>query len=226
MNIPLLFKLESISPHPLFLPKPDKKNAISFDFSTQNLELKTLDFKNILAFESFVFEKLKNNNAIYGLGGYLENREIYQRSELFNISGQKSRCIHLGVDVWTEAYAPVYAPLDAVVHSFKNNNNYGDYGPTIILKHQIGTLTFHTLYGHLSPHSIENIFEGQKIEKGEILCHVGNHPHNGDWPAHLHFQVIIHMQHFKGDYPGVCSSDEMDFYKENCPDPAIFLPLA
>lgn len=226
MNLIHLLNSEATPPHPLFLPKPQKKNTFLFDFSTQNPELAHLDFKDIQAFENFVFKKLNDHNAIYGIGGYLENREIYRRSELFNTPGQNPRCIHLGLDVWTQANTPVYAPLDAVVHSFKNNDNYGDYGPTIILKHQIGQISFHTLYGHLSPSSIEKITEGQRFEKGEIICQVGNHPYNGDWPAHLHFQIILNMQHFKGDYPGVCRIDELKFYKENCPDPAIFLPLA
>jgi len=30
------------------------------------------------------------------------------------------------------------------------------------------------------------------------------------------------MQGMEGDYPGVCSKRDIDFYANNCPDPAKF----
>jgi hypothetical protein len=45
---------------------------------------------------------------------------------------------------------------------------------------------------------------------------------NGDWPPHLHFQIISDMGTKRGDYPGVCSKSEKDVYKKMCPDPAVF----
>ena len=76
-----------------------------------------------------------SNNAKVAYGGYLETRSIYQRSTYFNQENPETeRNIHLGVDLWIEAGTPIYAPLEGTLHSFKNNTNYGDYGPTIILK--------------------------------------------------------------------------------------------
>jgi hypothetical protein len=45
-------------------------------------------------------------------------------------------------------YACFLAALDGRVHSFQNNDSLGNYGPTIILEHQVEDLTFYTLYGH------------------------------------------------------------------------------
>ena len=58
------------------------------------------------------------------------------------------RNIHLGVDIWAKEGTKVLAALDGEIHSFKNNTNHGDYGPCIILKHQLEESVFYTLYGH------------------------------------------------------------------------------
>ena len=50
--------------------------------------------------------------------------------------------------------APIHAALDGTIHSFQNNTALGDYGPTIILSHEIEGFKFHTLYGHLSEASL------------------------------------------------------------------------
>jgi hypothetical protein len=42
---------------------------------------------------------------------------------------------------------------------------------------------------------------------------------NGDWPPHLHFQLIWDLGGKWGDYPGVAAERDLEFYKENCPDP-------
>jgi murein DD-endopeptidase MepM/ murein hydrolase activator NlpD len=159
----------------------------------------------------------------------LEKREIYNRSSHFNTQNtqntENQRNIHLGIDLWCEANTPVLAALNGVIHSFKNNIAYGDYGPTIILEHRIDGITFFTLYGHLSLDSITNIKVGTEVKAGEIIGFLGNSEVNGDYPPHLHFQIINDLQGNFGDYLGVCSANELDFYKENCPDPNLILKL-
>jgi hypothetical protein len=67
--------------------------------------------------------------------------------------------------------SPVYAPLDGRVHSFNNNTAHLDYGPAIILEHQTdGGERFYTLFGHLSPDSLEGLTVGMPVVKRAALC--------------------------------------------------------
>ena len=74
----------------------------------------SIDFLNTEDLSHYVFEQLQKKGVRYGVGGYNEERIIYQRSELFD-STDGSRCIHLGVDVWAEAsFGPnVYTQMNA-----------------------------------------------------------------------------------------------------------------
>ncbi len=222
MDLKTLFLKHKEEPIPLFKPELNRENTLFMDFSTDNAEMKSVDFSNQASMHRFIFDKIKKAGKTYGYGGYLEDRELYKRSSVFDLSDGNSRSIHLGIDVWTNAEKPVYCPLDGRVHSFKNNISYGDYGPTIILSHTLGDQVFYTLYGHLSKESLYGLYPGKSIEKGTILAYVGDSKVNGEWPPHLHFQVITHMKDYDGDYPGVCSKAEINTYKELCPDPLAF----
>ncbi len=199
------------------------QKIIALDFTENNKELAIIDLSNTAIFSQFIKAELQKNNAIFGIGGYNENRILYKRSALFD--GTQNRTIHLGVDVWGNEKTPIYTPLDAIVHSFAYNNNFGDYGSTIILQHQIDNTIFHTLYGHLSLADIENLYEGQIIKKGELFAHFGNANENGNWPPHLHFQIIENMEGKKGDYPGVCTIANREKYLANCPDANLILGM-
>jgi hypothetical protein len=61
---------------------------------------------------------------------------------------------------------------------------------------------------------------GQFLQAGEEFCQVGPYPENGDWPPHLHFQLIWDLDGNWGDYPGVAAEKDLDYYRQNCPDPA------
>ena len=137
--------------------------------------------------------------------------------------GDAERSIHIGVDVFMPAGTRIYAPLDGQVHSFANRQVHGDYGPVIILRHELEDSVFHTLYGHLSEDSLDDLSDGKPVRAGEKLAEIGARPRNGNWVAHLHFQLIEDMQDFCGDYPGVVRPAEVDFYRRNCPDPTPLL---
>jgi len=140
-------------------------------------------------------------------------------------SGLEPRRLHLGVDIWGPAGTKVMAPIDSIVHSFAFNNNDSDYGATLILSHNLEGVGFHTLYGHLSLNSIKNLTEGQRIQRGAVVAEFGMRFENGNWPPHLHFQVIEDMEHWKGDYPGVCRYSEREQWLSNSPDPNLILQL-
>ncbi len=214
---------------------PTNTITASLDLTKNNTALTEFIFNNTEAFTDYIHGEKVKNNAHYLIGGYNELREMYKRSALFgfqknyfNTPGNdvipaEPRRLHLGVDIWGDAGTKIYAPLGGMVHSFANNNNYGDYGATIILQHQIDTLQFHTLYGHLSLKDIAHLREGQFITRGQCFAHFGTPIENGNWPPHLHFQIIEDMEMKEGDYPGVCKVSEQTRYLSNCPNPDLIL---
>ena len=201
-------------------------NTISLDMSTNNLGLKEIDLLDTQAFERYVTGLLAQNKKGYGIGGYLEIRNIYQRSSVFEDSSpSKFRNIHLGIDIWSAAGTAVHCPVDGVLHSFQDNKGFGNYGPTVILMHSFHEEKIFSLYGHLSQKDLLHLKVGQTFEKGERIGHLGSSPENGNWPPHLHFQLIKDLKGKSGDNPGVCSSSEKEWYRDNCPDPTSWLGL-
>jgi len=200
----------------------DADRLIGLDFTSTNHELTLADLGDTERFSTWVSNKIARNDCRYGIGGYFEHRTIYARSTLFD-AGDEPRRLHLGIDIWAAAGTPVYAPLAGKVHSFKDNNNFGDYGPTIILEHNLDGLLLYSLYGHLSRESLHNLYEGKVMEMNQVLGHFGDADENGQWPPHLHFQLMFDMESMKGDYPGVCRYSEMERYRANIPDPNLVL---
>ena len=204
----------------------DSNEYTEINLSNKNPNLIDVDFNSSSSLSKYINNYLKIHSKKVAFGGYLEKREIYNRSSHFNTQNtENQRNIHLGIDLWCETNTAVLAALNGVIHSFKNNTAYGDYGPTIILEHCIDGITFYTLYGHLSLGSITNLRVGTKVKAAEVIGYLGTAEVNGDYPPHLHFQIINDLQGNFGDYPGVCSANELDFYKENCPDPNLILKL-
>ena len=174
--------------------------------------------------DAAILERIERAGAIAGIGGYLEDRAIYRDTDLFQ--GDAERSIHIGVDVFMPAGSALYVPLAGEVHSYANRQVYGDYGPVVILRHRLDEVIFHTLYGHLSEASLQGLFDGKLVSSGDRLGEIGARPRNGNWAPHLHFQLVLDMQDWRGDYPGVVRPDEVDFYRANCPDPSTVLLTA
>jgi len=227
-NIDLINFLKSCTQN--FTPVIDKSfvetDYFPIDLSAANPSLKHINFNSADAFEKYINNYLQTNNSKVAYGGYLEHRAIYQRSTHFNQQNPETeRNIHLGIDLWVGAGTEVLAILDGEIHSFNDNANFGDYGPTIILKHTLESITFYSLYGHLSRESLTSIQPGQKIKQGEVIAQLGEAEVNGDYAPHLHFQIIKEIGNFLGDYPGVCSKKEVSSFSENCPDPNLLLKI-
>jgi murein DD-endopeptidase MepM/ murein hydrolase activator NlpD len=113
--------------------------------------------------------------------------------------------------------------LQGTVHSFNDNDNFGDYGSTIILEHHFDAQKLYTLYGHLSRESLGSLYIGKPISKDERIGSFGKIEENGHWPPHLHFQLMFDMEGKQGDYPGVCRYSEKEIYLKNIPDPQLIL---
>ena len=229
--------------HPVVPFDTNRDQLFVLDFTERNSGLSPETIANTDRFATWINHTLHQHQARYGIGGYGEHRTLYARSAHFDQpvaavragsepsravavdSEQEPRRLHLGVDIWGPAGTKVMAPLDGIVHSFAFNNNDSDYGATIILTHHLDGVGFHTLYGHLSLNSLKNLHEGQSVSKGEVIAEFGMRFENGNWPPHLHFQIIADMQGWRGDYPGVCRFSERIQWLANCPDPNIILQL-
>jgi len=210
--------------HPVVPFDPVRDRLYPFDFTENNIALRPEQIADTESFAGYINETLRQHGARYGIGGYGEHRTLYARSRHFDTE-EEPRRLHLGIDVWGPAGTAVMAPLDGIVHSFAFNNNDSDYGATLILTHHLDGVGFQILYGHLSLNSLKNRHEGQHVSKGEVIAEFGMRFENGNWPPHLHFQLIVDTEGWKGDYPGVCKFSEKDKWLANCPDPDLVLGM-
>ncbi len=195
------------------------------DLSVSNLELSQIDLKNPIDFETFIENHLSKNKAKVAFGGYNEVRNLYKKNSLFNDEQADERNIHIGIDLWIKTGTPVLAALNGTVYGFDYNTGAGNYGPTIIMKHNIENQTFYTLYGHLSLESIEDLEIGSPFKKGQQLATLGEPAVNGEYSPHLHFQIIKNIGENFSDYPGVCNQKDLEYYLENCPNPNLLLKI-
>ncbi|MGB3774122.1 MAG: peptidoglycan DD-metalloendopeptidase family protein, partial [Leeuwenhoekiella sp.] len=168
----LLIKSLTASFVPLLDTGQENDNYFHLDLSINNEELQAIDISSSQSLGGYVNSKLAKNNAAVGYGGYAERRDIYSRSAYFNQNNPDTqRNIHLGIDLWCAAGTSVLAAYDGTVHSFKDNRNYGDYGPCVILKHDVKGFIFFSLYGHLSKETLEKLTIDQKVIAGEPIGH-------------------------------------------------------
>jgi peptidoglycan LD-endopeptidase LytH len=177
--------------------------------------------------EKWLADYCNKNNYAFAIGGYNEHRTAYTKSDIF-LTDEEPRLLHIGLDVFNTVGTPIYLPIAGTLHSYANNSNFGDYGPTLIIQHNIDGFIFHTLYGHNSISDItiwEGFTTGQIIEAGTLIAHMGHVSENKGWAAHLHFQIIIDMEGKHGDYFGVCKFSERDRYLKNCPNPDCIVQL-
>ena len=156
-------------------------------------------------------------------GGYLEPRSIYSSNSYEKIGnyGDESRTIHLGLDFWLPPGTKVNSMFDGEIVVAVNDKGHKEYGGLLILKHNIQDLEFYTLYGHNTVESVLKNKVGSKVKKGDVIAEIGNYPENGNWAPHLHFQIILSMLNYKIDYPGVCYFNQMEIWKDLCPDPNL-----
>lgn len=202
---------------------------IVLDLSVGSLALgNNPNFEDAHKFEALVNRMMEDAGVGISIGKYNEVRPIYT-SDAFTITsneGPQWRTLHVGIDVFMEAGTRVYAPLAGIVHSFNNNAADRDYGPAIILAHQVNPeLTFYTLYGHLSEESLNEVKVGMPIVKGQEMARIGARPINGDWPPHLHFQIVLDMLDYQGDFPGVAFPHEQNIWTSLCPNPNLLIGM-
>ena len=210
---------------PVVEPPPDRPGVTVLDLSVASPILTARDTDDTAEFTRRTFDAMHRAEAGLGLGRWGEPRGFYL-TEAF--AGRPSelperRTVHLGIDVFVEAGAPVRAPLPGRVASVKDHDARLDYGPTVILEHDGPDGPFWTLYGHLERASVAGLAVGTPVSAATAFARVGPAPENGDWPPHLHLQILLDLMGFDGDFPGVASPRERRVWLSWCPDPS---PLA
>ena len=119
----------------------------------------------------------------------------------------------------------VHAPLAGTVHIKANNADELDYGPMLVLRHETPAgAGFFTLYGHLSVAGTSEVSEGQAVTAGERIATLGGPPENGNWPPHLHFQIILDLLDRGRDFPGVAYPSQRETWLALSPLPSMFFP--
>ncbi len=206
---------------------PAGGDARVLDLSVGSAELTGRDTDDTEAFSRRVFDRMRADGASLGIGRYLEPRAFYLTEAFEGRAGdpRERRTIHLGIDLFDAPGAVVKAPLAGRVTSVRDNDARLDYGPTVILEHEGPEGPFWTLYGHLQRTSVGNLSPGDPVEAGQIIARIGPYPENGDWPPHLHFQIITDLLGFDGEFPGVAAPREMDVWASFSPDPNLVLRL-
>jgi len=198
--------------------------VVVFDFTDRSRDFAQIDINDVAGFTERLFVRIADSELPVGVGRYDEDRTIYRHSPLFDGEAER-RSIHLGIDLFVVEDTEVMAPLAGHVHSVADNTGLGNYGPTVILEHSLGGRRFWTLYGHLGRHSVVRLELGQPLDAGEEFAVVGDHPENGNWPPHLHFQIIADLMGRSGDFPGVAAPSERERWLEICPDPNLILGI-
>ena len=226
----LASRLQQLKDEGQFAPvlEPDLRSALVFDLSIGSPELGRLDIAdNVEAFSRKLFRRLEDCGASLGVGRYDEVRGLY-RSPVFQAPGNERkvwRSVHLGIDLFLEAGSPVFAPLQGTVHSLQDNDALLDYGPTVVLQHRIEGQEFFTLYGHLGSECLKELQLGQTIPRGGRIGSIGDFPANGNWPPHLHFQIIADLLDREGEFPGVASPGQRQVWLSLSPDPNLILGI-
>ena len=206
-------------------------SIFDFDLNEVNKKIVHFDKKSTLLKSNPSNIKLNKlvqkylNNGI-GIGLYKEKRKVYKSNHyISSLNSSKRRDIHLGVDVFLDENTRVKSPFNGKVIILHNNDFKYDYGPTVILEHKINNYKFYTLYGHLSKKCLKKLKVGQSIKKGDWIGEIGGYKVNGNWPPHLHFQIMTSLLNEVNNFPGVGEEYLIKIWEQISPDPNIILKI-
>lgn len=211
--------LAGCDPAPLFLPEIADGPSIAL--------LTRGEHPDMPAFSDRAFDAWFAGKGVpYGLGSYGEKRSVYATDQFADSASPERRTLHLGIDVFAPAMTPVYAPLAGKVSHLTYNADPLDYGNTLIVQHEAGGATFHTLYGHLAGTLPGLLRVGDRVAPGQLIAHLGDWHENGGWAAHVHFQIMTDMlEQRDGNFFGVGHESLWPVWQSVCPDPNLILRL-
>jgi len=154
----------------------------------------------------------------WGIGRYNEKRSGMYNTPLFD----DGRNVHMGIDIWAKAGEPVFSFDKGQVVYLRDNDQPGNYGPTLVIKYRTDHSDLYALYGHLSRESLDMVTVGQQVNKGQQIAEVGSPDVNGGWEPHLHFQLSS-KDPGEGDMPGVVTENNREEALKIYPDPRMVL---
>jgi len=194
----------------------------------------TFDPADSTRFNTLVFDRMRDAGAEVGIGRYDEVRWWYTTDEFIAPGNEVDewRSVHIGIDLFAPPDTPVSTPLAGRIVSVCDNDDRLDYGPTVIVEHELPgdgpapqPIRFWTLYGHLSPRTLEATLPGQTVEAGDVIGWLGAPPRNGDWAPHLHFPIMSTLLDYEGTFPGVAAPSQRAVWIAVSPDPNLLLAI-
>jgi Ser/Thr protein kinase RdoA (MazF antagonist)/acetylornithine/succinyldiaminopimelate/putrescine aminotransferase len=210
---------------PLIGADADLSRAVVFDLSVGSPEFRTpAETLDTAAMTPRLFSRMREAGTNVGIGRYDEARLVYGGDAFAGSLGEhpERRTIHIALDVFMEPGSPVHAPLAGRVHAVHDNAARYDYGPTLILEHAPEDAPrFYTLYGHLAPDVLQTLSPGDSVARGQRVASIGAPPGNGDWPPHVHFQIVTDMLDGGGEFHGVGAASERAVWLGLSPDPSL-----
>jgi 4-aminobutyrate aminotransferase-like enzyme/Ser/Thr protein kinase RdoA (MazF antagonist) len=207
----------------------DLSRALVLDLSVASPEFESPEqATDVAVMAPRLFGRMREAGAHAAIGRYDEARLLYASDAFAGAGGEhpERRTVHLAVDLFLEPGSPILAPLPGTVHALRDNAQRLDYGPTVILAHQPeGAPPFYTLYGHLSPESLRRLTVGERVARSQRIGAIGEPPSNGDWPPHVHFQIVTDLLDRDGEFPGVAAASRRAVWKSLSPDPNLILRM-
>ena len=203
--------------------KNETNKLESLDLSVSSKWLSSDLINDISSFE----KKINQKPFSTFFGGYLETRAVYDSSdyEILTERGFENRTTHLGIDFWVNEKTSINSIEDGIIKIITNDKTIKGYGGVIIIEHNLGSLKFYSLYGHLTDQKKSKLKVGDFIEKGEKIAEIGSVKENGGWSPHLHFQIMLTLLDYKNDFPGVCLESEKKVWSSICPNPNLILNI-
>jgi hypothetical protein len=103
-------KTLSVAPLPVINHDFPREKYIKIDISEKNKDLLNFDISSSKEWEKYIDLYLKKYEKTVAYGGYLEKRNLYDRSDYFkNLEENEKRNIHLGIDLWCKEDTKVIA---------------------------------------------------------------------------------------------------------------------
>ena len=199
--------------------------AIVFDLSTgSRVDGHDIESLDVEALSGLIDEQMARAGTGFAFGRYGEPRGLYNNENFIDTDAGEARTIHLGIDVFCAAGTAVHAPLAGEVETRRTERHgtwlWPDDG-SAPQRRPAGV--FHLVRDTSAKTPSSGVADGQSIAAGEQIASVGAPPGNGNWPPHLHMQLILDLAGLGGDFPGVAAPSRQDYWCALSPSPAVVL---